>query len=401
LVGGPFGSNLGRRDYRSAGIPVVRGQNLATPPHVSFDDCVYVSPDKVVTDLAGNTVAAGDLVFTQRGTLGQVAIMPREPAEAVLSQSQMRLRVDPNRADPWFVYYCVSAEAFAKQINDNAIVSGVPHINLGILGSLRIPLPSLDEQRRIAGVLGALDDLIDANHRIRESVDRDGLDLVLTESGAAPDAWPLITLDRAASTIESGRRPRGGVARIADGVPSIGAESINGLGVFDFAKTKYVPSEFAKGMRAGVLQSRDVLVYKDGGKPGEFRPHVGMFGDGFPFGRMAINEHVFRLRAHEPLTEPYLYFWLSSPASLDRMATLGTGAAVPGLNRAALKSLEVPVPPAASRRELFPVLDALVGAGLAAAREARDTAGVRNELLPLLLSGRVRVDEVAASGRRR
>jgi len=44
-----------------------------------------------------------------------------------------------------------------------------------------------------------------------------------------------------------------------------------------------------------------VLLYKDGGRPGEFEPHVTLFGDGFPFDICAINEHVYRLRAKEEL----------------------------------------------------------------------------------------------------
>jgi type I restriction enzyme S subunit len=202
LVGGPFGSNLGRRDYVPSGIPVVRGQNLASPPCISFDDCVYVSAGKVASDLAGNTVEPGDLVFTQRGTLGQVAIMPPQPERAVLSQSQMRLRVDDTRADPRFVYYAVTATEFLKQIADNAIVAGVPHINLRILGSLQVPLPPLDEQRRIARVLGALDDLIDANRaeaaRLGQLVHYVGQEIL-----ASLDGCPTARLDEVA-TISKG-----------------------------------------------------------------------------------------------------------------------------------------------------------------------------------------------------
>src|SRR4051812_8104702 len=76
LVGGPFGSNLGKRDYTASGVPVIRGQNLASGRYVAFDDCVFVSEQKAKEQLSGNHVIPGDLVFTQRGTLGQVAVMP-------------------------------------------------------------------------------------------------------------------------------------------------------------------------------------------------------------------------------------------------------------------------------------------------------------------------------------
>ncbi len=173
LAGGPFGSNLGRKDYVPSGIPVLRGQNLSTGRFVDYSDCVFVTNEKLRSTLVRNTAEPGDVVFTQRGTLGQVAVVPQGPFEiAVISQSQMRLRVSLTVADPWFVFYFSTSPAFLEQLGNRAIVTGVPHINLGILSNMRVPLPPLAEQRRIAGVLGALDDLIDTNQRLVSHVKR-------------------------------------------------------------------------------------------------------------------------------------------------------------------------------------------------------------------------------------
>jgi type I restriction enzyme S subunit len=282
--------------------------------------------------------------------------------------------------------------------------SAIPSLTRDHFRALPLSLPPLDEQRRIAGVLGALDDLIETNQRIRSTAEALGLALVRKAAsegfdlldGAESEGWSLTSLGDIAATLESGGRPKGGVAGIASGVPSIGAESIKGLGQFDFSKTKFVPRSFVDTMKRGRLESRDVLVYKDGGKPGEFQPHVAMFGDGFPFDDMTINEHVYRVRAASPLSNAYLYFWLSSRRIMDEMAMLGTGAAIPGLNSTAFKSLPVAIPPVSVRDRLFPTLDALVAEALGAASDARDLSRARDELLPLLLSGRVSVREVAA-----
>ncbi len=166
LVGGPFGSSLVGSDYELAGVPVVRGTNLGFGKYLG-GSFVYVSEEKVARDLARNTAAPGDIVFTQRGTLGQVALVDDSgSSEYVVSQSQMRLRVDPEVAVAEFVYYACSTNQFLKQISDNAISTGVPHINLGILGRLTVPLPSLAAQTGIVNVLGALDDKIAANNKL-------------------------------------------------------------------------------------------------------------------------------------------------------------------------------------------------------------------------------------------
>jgi type I restriction enzyme, S subunit len=164
IVGGPFGSELVRSDYVPSGVPVIRGTNIADN---RFDPrrFVYVSEAKA-DSLARNHAIPGDIVVTQRGTLGQVAIVPDLGVPRyVISQSQMRLRCDPARASPRFVYYWLSSPEVVRYIHANAVAAGVPHINLGFFKQLRIPLPSLAIQDAIVEVLGALDDKIELNRQ--------------------------------------------------------------------------------------------------------------------------------------------------------------------------------------------------------------------------------------------
>ena len=103
LVGGPFGSNLVSKDYVETGVPVIRGQNMGE--RWISGDFVFVSEEKT-KQLSPNTARPGDLIFTQRGTLGQVAIVPEKLFDAfIISQSQMKLTVDKEKADALFMYY--------------------------------------------------------------------------------------------------------------------------------------------------------------------------------------------------------------------------------------------------------------------------------------------------------
>lgn len=211
------------------------------------------------------------------------------------------------------------------------------------------------------------------------------------------DAWPDWRLDEVLSTLEVGRRPTGGIKHEPNGIPSIGAESIVQAGSFDFSKTKRVSEAFFAGMRRGHLEHLDVLLYKDGGTPGNFIPHVSAVGHGFPFSVASINEHVYRLRIEPPYTQSFLYFWLSSPRLLAEMRRRGTGAAIPGLNSSAVRDLPVPRPPAHVLRNLQEALDPLLDLILRSAKESRACAQVRDALLPELLSGRIRVPEAATT----
>lgn len=154
LVGGPFGSSLVGKDYVDEGVPIIRGSNLGSGKWVG-GEFAFVTREKFERDLARNAAVPGDLVFTQRGTLGQVSLVPAGLAdEFVVSQSQMRLRVDTDRYDPHYVYYACEDPGFIRVLSDRAIRTGVPHINLGILAELTIPSRAIDEQRAIAEVLG-------------------------------------------------------------------------------------------------------------------------------------------------------------------------------------------------------------------------------------------------------
>lgn len=158
IVGGPFGSNLVSKDYVESGVPVIRGQNMGGKwVSGSF---VFVSPEKA-EQLQQNKARPGDVVFTQRGTLGQVSIVPASPyAEYIVSQSQMKITLDPNKADAGFIYYLFKSEHQLRYILNSAIQTGVPHTNLGILRKTPVTVPSLKAQKSIAGMLCALDDRI-------------------------------------------------------------------------------------------------------------------------------------------------------------------------------------------------------------------------------------------------
>jgi type I restriction enzyme S subunit len=155
IVGGPFGSDLTSSDYVYSGVPVVRGANLGSK--MIGGSFVFVSTSKA-SALAANLARPQDLVFTQRGTLGQVSLVPDEPFESYLiSQSQMKVSLDGARYGSEYVYHYFSSAPGQKQILDSAIQTGVPHTNLGICRKYVFPAPCITEQEKICDVLNDID----------------------------------------------------------------------------------------------------------------------------------------------------------------------------------------------------------------------------------------------------
>lgn len=171
-VGGPFGSSLSQKHYVDSGVPVIRGTNLAGDIF-SESDFVFVSPDKA-NELQRNMAFRGDIVFTQRGTLGQVALIPEDSLyeKYIVSQSQMKLTVNPKQADAYFIYTYFRTNEAKALIENNAIIGGVPHINLGILKEFKLRLPPLSEQKRISEVSKSIDNKINLNRQINQTLEQ-------------------------------------------------------------------------------------------------------------------------------------------------------------------------------------------------------------------------------------
>lgn len=430
------GANI--RDDRPGDILLTPG-NFAIGGGFKGDKFKYFDGE-VPTDYVLNE---GDLIVTmtdlskQADTLGYPALVPKPHGPRFLHNQRLGKVLIKNGAelDKGFLFYLLRTAEYRHEVLASATGTTVKHTSPGRILAHKARIPSLAEQKAIAAVLGTLDEKIELNRRTSATLERiarvlfqswfvdfdpvranlDGRFIPRLDPKAAvhfpnhfedsplgkkPADWKITTLDNVLSVLETGGRPKGGASGYKTGIPSIGAESIVGVGLFDYGKTKFVPVEFYEGMRKGRIESRDVLLYKDGGRPGEYEPHVSMFGDGFPFATCCINEHVYRLRTKEALTQEYLYFWMTSELVLNEMRIKGTGVAIPGLNSSAVRSLPVLVPPAQIIGAFSSLVSPLITQLLANAKQSRTLASTRDTLLPRLLSGSISAPSLRSAGER-
>ena len=162
VTSGPFGSKLGRKDYVSSGVPVIRGANLSVGGGFRDSGFVYVTEEKA-DDLRSSLAGPGDIVVTQRGTLGQVGRIPEDCRfpRYVLSQSQMKVTVDGREASSHYLYAVLRSPEATERIQNMAMSAGVPHINLTMLRDFRVVLPHREVQRAFESVAGPMLDLVD------------------------------------------------------------------------------------------------------------------------------------------------------------------------------------------------------------------------------------------------
>lgn len=192
--------------------------------------------------------------------------------------------------------------------------------------------------------------------------------------------------------IETGSRPKGGA--LTHGVPSIGAENINGFGVYDYSKDKFISAEFYNKLNRGIVKSKDVLLYKDGAYTGK----VSMTLDDFPHKQCAVNEHVFLLRTNKLATQFFLYFCLLDNSNRQKIHTLACGkAAQPGLNQNELKSVPIKIPNIEDIINFDITVTPIMKQIANNAKEKQKLAQLRDTLLPKLMSGEIDVSKVDIS----
>ena len=335
----------------------------------------------------------GTLCITIAANIAETSILG---IEACFPDSVIGFIADPSKADVRFVKYLFDA-VLRERFQSFTQGAAQDNLSQSKLLSIKFPVPDLFVQRRISDILSSYDDLIENNRRRMTLLEQAALELYrewfvrLRFPGhedtklidGVPEGWAKTTLDEVLWSLESGGRPKGGAQQ--EGIPSIGAENVIGIGQYDFTKEKYIPEEYFNSMRKGVLRSRDVVVYKDGANIGR----SSYFGDGFPYEKSAVNEHVFILRASPDLGQNFLYFWVAEDETRQRIANLNANTAQPGVSQSKLKTLDIIKPASALAGQFDEHVEPIVRQIFLLARANQRLNETRDLLLPRLMSGEV------------
>lgn len=168
IISGPFGSNISSKFFVDEGVPVIRGNNLSLSLDKFYDDgFVFVTQEKA--DELNCYALEGDLLFTGAGTIGQVGILeaPLKYEKYVISNKQLRARIDTSKVDLLYAYYWFSSAWMQDYFIRNNKGSTVPLISLSELKDAPISYPEdISEQKRIVAEIEVLSQKIDTNRSI-------------------------------------------------------------------------------------------------------------------------------------------------------------------------------------------------------------------------------------------
>ena len=280
--------------------------------------------------------------------------------------------------------------------------ASIPSMTQKTYNSIKVDLPSVAVQQKIASILSAYDSQIENNQKriklLEQMADNlykewfvrfrfPGFENAEFEGGV-PKGWKLERLEDFGIVLETGSRPKGGIdSSVEAGVPSLGAEAINGLAEFDYNSLKLVPQDYYDKMKRGKSKGNHILVYKDGAYIGK----VTIFRNGFPFKEYSINEHVFFLNTKDSDYQNYLYFTLHQKAFFSLMQNLNRNAAQPGLSQQDMNGIKVFKPTKDVVNTFNHYVEPIFNEVFSLAKEIRLLTHQRDLLLPRLMSGKLSI----------
>jgi len=416
---GPFGSRMKSDCYVDVGIPVIRGTNISDTK-VFRNEFVFISETKA-EELAGCNVYDGDLVFPHRGSIGAVGIVTGgTTARYMLSTSLMKVTCNRKIADPLFLFYFFRSARGRYELLKNASQVGTPGIAtpLTSLKAIRVPLPPLAEQQAIAEILGSLDDKIELNRRMNETLERMAQTIFKSwfvdfdpvrakAAGRQPAGMDAATVALFPDRVEDsplGKIPKGWrVSKLADlcstqyGYTASAVDAPVGpklLRVTDINKRNWIewcdvphcsiPQE-DKTKYSLVVGDLVVARMADPGKAAIIEEPVDAI----------FASYLVRLKASSLAHAYVLYGYLKSDAYADYSIAARSGSVQANMNARVIVDVDIVIPPDDVIRAYLPNILPLRQRLAASVKQSTALAAIRDALLPKLLSGEIRGTDAA------
>jgi len=380
--------------------------------HVLFESAQKIN-ETALARIRKGLGQGGDVLFSHKGTVGKLALVPLDAPPFVCSpQTTFWRTLDQERLDRQYLYCFMRSRAFTDQW---AARSGetdmAAYVSLTAQRQFAIALPCIEEQHAIAGVLGALDDKIEQNRRTARALERlartifrawfvDFEPVKAKAAGATAfpsmpqpvfDALPTRFVDSAIGPV-----PEGWEVEALDKV----ADFLNGLALQKFPPRENgtdLPvikiAQLHKGSTEGAEAANDSIDDKYKIQDGDLLfSWSGTLDAVFWFGGPgALNQHLFKVTsASYPLW--LAYEWIHQHMAEFRLIAASKATTMGHIKRGHLHEAQVVVPPATVLQEAERRVGPLHELYALVMIESRKLAEMRDYLLPKLLSGQVRVE---------
>ena len=397
--------------YEDGGIPFFRTLNIK-PYKIDDDDLKRITLDFHESQKKSQ-LREGDIAMVHTGVPGICCVIPKEYDNSNCID-MIVIKPHNEKVDAYYLAAYMNTIGY-KHIERQQVGCIQKHFNLKDAVELEVFLPDIAVQKKIGAFVKNLNKRIDLNESIMDKIDSfikmlydywflqfefpnsegkayksNGGSVVWNEflKKDIPEGWYVGKFKDLLDTLECGNRPSGGVKDLEEGIPSIGAENVIEIGKYDFGSEKYISNDYFSTMKKGIVKSGDILLYKDGAGVGA----SSMAKNGFPHELCAVNSHVFILRSKDNnLYQNYLYYSLHKNYIKKLLVSLAMKAAQPGLNQPSVESIPIIIPCKDVLERFNESVNDMIDMIILLAKQNREMEVMRDEFLPLLLNGQVKM----------
>jgi type I restriction enzyme S subunit len=386
ITDGPFGSNLTSAHYSDSGARVIRLQNIGDG---RFIDAEAYVPMSHFETLKGHEARSGDLIVASLGeVLPKACLVPPDLGPAIVKADCIRVRLGDHVEPRWALYAMQTPEVrrwAAEQLHG----VGRPRLGLKVIRQLPVPLPPIDEQRRIVDILedylSRLDAAVAGVLRVPHRLGAMRLSALTRQRQRLLDCGaPSRPLGEVAETALGKMLD----AKRSHGVPTPYLRNINvRWGAVDVGDVQTVP--LSEGERAKfALEPGDLLVC-EGGEPGRCAVWPG--SEGLMTFQKAL--HRVRVRDEETTDIRFVALMLEEFIRSGRADTMYTGTTIRHLPQEKLRLVTIPLPPLEAQVDVVASMEDLTDSMALASHQAdtavRRAATLRRSLLAAAFSGRL------------
>ena len=380
---GPFGSNIKVENFISEGIPVLNGSNLQGY-RLNEDSFNYVSEEKA-NSLGKANAYRGDVVITHRGTLGQIIYIPNDSKyeRYVISQSQFRLKLKKEIVRPDFLVYYFHTAIGQHKILMNASQVGVPALArpTSTFREVTLPIPPMDFQNKIMDILLSIDEKLTINKQINDNLELQ-----------AQNIFNHYFID---NPIELGSYSEGVLTDIAVYLNGLAMQKFRPEGS-DFGLPVLKIKELGQRScdnnsdRCSSLIKEEYIV-NDGDVI--FSWSGTLLVDLWCGGKCGLNQHLFKVTS-DTYPKWFYYFWTKHHldnfirVAKDKAVTMGH------IKRTELEKANIIVPTQDKLSEINRIMSPIITKIINHRVEMRKLAQLRDSLLPQLMSGELKINEI-------
>jgi len=356
--------------------------------------------------------ASGDVLLSHKGTVGKIALVPDDAPPFVCSpQTTFWRALNPEILDRRYLYAFLRSSGFRAQLATRAGETDMaPYVSLTSQRGLSLTLPPIGTQRALARILGTLDDKIELNRRINETLEAVAQALfrswfvdfepVRAKTEGRDPGLPKPFADLFPDHLEDselGEIPAGWDFCGLDGV----ARFLNGL-----ALQKFPPSDRGSlpvikiaQLRAGTTQGADRAaadlnpdyIIEDGDVL--FSWSGSLECELWTGGKGALNQHLFKVTSTD-YPRWFFYYWIRRHLTDFRHIAAGKATTMGHIQRHHLSEARISIPDqrllGAADEFFAPMIAQIVQRRL----ESCALGTLRDTLLPKLISGERRVKDV-------